>query len=45
MNGNDGVQAIVLAGQERGKLQAVELGGERVELGADLARDLFALAP
>ena len=45
MNGDDGVQTIVLARQQRREFQAVDLRGERVEFRADFRRDVLAFAP
>jgi hypothetical protein len=45
VDGDNGVQAVVLARQKRRELQAVDLRGERVELGADFRGDVLPLAP
>ena len=45
MDSDDGVQAVVLARQERGELEAVDLRGKRVEFRADFRRDVLAFAP
>ena len=44
MNGDDGVQAVGLAGKQGGELEAVDLRAEGIKLGADFVADVFALA-
>ena len=44
MNGDDGVQAVGLAGEQGGELEAVDLRPEGIELGTDFGADVLALA-
>ncbi len=43
MNGDDGVPAVVLAGEQRLGFDAIDLRAQGVELRAQLARDVLAL--